>query len=40
MDLNNNNAGMLRKVVYYIKRRARACVRNRGVHFEGKKWRL
>ena len=30
MDLNNNHAAMLRKAMYSIKRRARACVRNRG----------
>ena len=40
MDLNNNHVAMLREAVYSIKRRARACVRNRGGNFEGKKWCL
>ena len=40
MTINKDQPGMLRRAVYSIKKRARACVRNGGGLFEGKKWRL
>ena len=38
--LNNDHPRMLRRAVFSMKKRARACMRNGGGVFEGKKWRI